>query len=81
MNNDLVKNFRFSGWTATDLPRPTDYDIELTQTWDRAEDATGGPGLFYFRPSILFTMWGSGHSHIPDEFGVGPEYYFTIDSG
>jgi hypothetical protein len=76
----LVRSTSWSGFIGTNLPGRPSGGIWLSYWWNRASDATGGSGIFLFRPSIVFVLWGPGGSIITGEFAVAEEEnYFLID--
>jgi hypothetical protein len=66
---DLIYRRSWTGWTATDLPGRPATNFWLNFSFFRATDFTDGQrrGIFLFKPSIYFEMWGPGASYIPDE--------------
>jgi hypothetical protein len=65
-----------------DLPHRPATNFWVDWSVYRATDITNGDriGVFSFRPSIYFDMWGPGGSYIPDEFAVAEEdYVFGIE--
>jgi hypothetical protein len=69
------------GWTPTDLPGRNSSIIWLGWFWNQAQTATRGRlGVFLFRPTIQFRLWGPGGTPIPGEFAVAEEdHYFAVE--
>jgi hypothetical protein len=79
---DRINRISWTGWTATNLPNRPATNFWLNWSFWRADHFTNGQrrGVFMYKPSVYFEMWGPGGSYIPDEFAVAEEdYYFGIE--
>jgi hypothetical protein len=81
MPHGIVGSSRNSswGWTASHLVGRPKTSLWIGQFFARPDEATKGrKGIFIYRPSIEFDMWGPGLAYIPNEFAVAEqEHYFT----
>jgi hypothetical protein len=81
-SDDLARYHEWAGWSAQgELPGFGSPSIWLGWFWNRADHATGGRGLFRFRPSFL--IWQSARPPLypvnTHEFAVAEDHYFYVD--
>jgi NADH:ubiquinone oxidoreductase subunit len=80
-DGQLVKPPSWSGWIATDLRGRPNANIVISHFWSQDSNVHSVGGLFSYRPTIAFEMWGPGHSYIASEFASAEQdRYFIIRS-